>query len=622
MATKTILSGQAFNTIGDSHVVEFTVPLRGFTSINSIIVNTTGSDANRYLVLQVSTSKDAVVYTDFGPDETPYAVPTKSDFLMKFKLTRDGNDNTGVITLDDITIEGDYDASLLTSVLDLNGTIFGEIPFDDPEWNELWINLLHKLYHDDIVPEFITRNQGTNQDELLDADYIAYWKTVAYFFAYIITLGKIKIEGIRETIVDLKDFLRQKSALFCDEIDLSTLQYVHDYLLDEMRKRGTHLIFEKSADGAPVDGEFLRYHCSQECDEVLHEYVPRHLSGFNINNTSPIFRGAFGRIQLNKAPEFTQDIQSLSNYDLILPNRVSLVVGDSLGAFLTEVAEDNVVIEAGADNILFNVDTVRDVICIAGDDAAEVTLDLEQAPDDTPYNTEAEEDILVEDGTGLGTNEAGVKFTTCVSPNLGYMLTFWVRLENHSNNNIKVMVNTLLDGDVEGGEIGPITMDANPLTSSYNVLDGVGLPVSDKWFFVRAIVHPAGTFAQTEQEAYTSLATGKNGVWGSQDIVKAEWYILNKAAGDMCIWDIKLFPLTVDMSSVYVDTYNVLNVLVENRNRAETTTKIESNVRRYLVPYGTVYQPQYIPLEEEIFDNLVTEDGDQVLSELNNNLTV
>jgi hypothetical protein len=619
MATKTITSNLAFNNIGDSHIVEFTVPLRGFTSVDSITVNTTGSTANRYLVLSVSYSEDAVVYTNFRPDSSPYTIPTKSDFLMRFRLVRGGNDDTGTIVLNSVVVEGGYDADLL-NVLDLSGTIFAEIAFDDEDWNELWINLLRKLYYDDIVPDYMTRNQGTNQDGALDADYIAYWKTVAYFFAFVITLGKIKIEGIRETIVDLKDFLRQRSALFCDEIDLATLQYVHDYLLDEMRKRGTHLIFEKESDGAPVNGEYLRYHCVQECDEVLHELVPRHLTGLNIDNNSPIFRGAIGRNQLNKAPENTQDIQSLANYEIILPNRVTLVTGDGQANWVSEL-DDYVVTEVDTDNILLPTDPIeRTIICIAGDDAAEVTLDIEQPPDDTPYHAEDGQDIILEDGTGLGTNEAGVKFTTCVSPNLSYAFTFWVKFNTPANNNLKVMVNTLV-GDVAGGEIGPITLDVNPLTSSYSILDGVGVGQADKWYFVRVVVHAQQTGAQTEQQAYTSLAIGKNAVWGSQDIEKAEFFILNKAADSICVWDIKLTPLKVDMSSVYVESYNVLNVLLENRNRAELPVKIESDVRRFLVPYGVVYQPEYIPLEAFEYDNIITEDGDQVTDEFTNDLT-
>jgi len=134
-------------------------------------------------------------------------------------------------------------------------------------------NLLKKLYFRGIIPRYITR--GDNRDELVDSDYLSLFSSIAKFFALIIRFSK-RFENFNTDLELMKENVRQNN-LFFDEsnITLEDLQYLSSHLYDEIRKRGTSLIFKSLGEkyGAskimPIDGEFRRLLNSKTNDELL-----------------------------------------------------------------------------------------------------------------------------------------------------------------------------------------------------------------------------------------------------------------------------------------------------------------------------------------------------------------
>ena len=300
-------------------------------------------------------------------------------------------------------------------------------------------------------------------------------------------------------------------------------------IFDEFRQRGTHQIaVKKGVDGKAVNGEMLRMICYDPNDELLYEYLPRHLSGWTMNRTSPIFRGKSGHIQLNKAPEHTTDIKDLTKY----------------------VTVGSITLEADGDKQIAQL-----------------------------------------------TDDASMSFTTVVEPFLTYELAFWVKFDQPLTECLTVQMD---------GFIGATPSNLQKVSGGVDtkILDKVAMPNGSVYYHVKCFLYKKGTLIYGD-DAKTSLAQGSHLKFTSVTTNRVKVTIGCEGAGNsLKIWDIKMVPAIFDVSSVYINSYNVMNVYLINRNASTTIIEFEENMRRYMIPYGTVFQMFYSPKSQfspEIF---------------------
>ena len=332
--------------------------------------------------------------------------------------------------------------------------------------------------------------------------------------------------------------------------------------------------------GKAINGELLRFICFQECDEFLFEFLPRHLCGWNVNNTSPIFKGVTGRYQLNKTPDTTADVNNFGDWCLKNEPAVEWLEDDGLGILLTE-SGDNLTTEVGAsEKLLQNFYFERD-------------------------------SFLIKPAAG----DSGICHAVCVNTLLSYELTFWARFDSVPTSALNVVVRAFQDNVPKRLE----TINTLSNATEISIITNATTLIPEKYYFVRCVIYNWEAATLSPAEALTNIGVGENVRFFDREIDKLEFEIFRSNAGSavgMGLWDVKFSPLKLDKNSSYVNGFNVNNVILQNRNQKVTKSQLEESIVRYLLPYGVTFQPQYVNLFDELsIGFLLQENGDNLLQE-------
>ena len=314
------------NDIGNTIEFSYRTPLRGLVQITTFNDSITNSNATRFFTKKFRFALDGVRYSpwyDLTVSELQNrihvagSIPIKNDLIIQFQYIRSGADPSGSLTINSATVGGLWTFEYL-QLLDFEGTIFEDIAFTDEYWNEVWLNLMNKLYESGIVAEYVERkDNSSNQDE----DYITFFKVLAYYFSLIIALVDKKITHLIDDEILLSDYLLQRKLFLCKDQTIEQFQWMAQNTYDIVRERGTKSVVRIDGDHLtnivlnPNHGELLRMICFDILkDEFLFEYIR---GGLYIDETWPTFFGLSNHLQLNKAPEQTQDFNDLSLFDIV-----------------------------------------------------------------------------------------------------------------------------------------------------------------------------------------------------------------------------------------------------------------------------------------------------------------
>lgn len=616
-----------FNAIGETKDFSIEVPLRGWNQLSSISVNGTGITSSRYTDIYVSYTIDGINYSNYQSIST-ITVPIKSDFIVKVRLIRAGVDTSGVIVINSIVLNGNYMQSYY-DVWNMSGTMFSDVLYEDERWNKLWINLLTKIYKEGIVPEFIERGADVYP---ADKDYIEFWKYQCMFWALSVELAFRKIEGVLENKEDLISYLKQKTVLLCEEhAQLDELQFICENLWDEIRQRGTHMIHYKNnvplGGGAttytipyniekPINGELLRYLCFDRLKEFVYAYYPRHLSGWTLDLTSPNYFGYTEQIQINKAPEFTQDFESLDGFTVYNDNATyidnikfnNILLDDDTSFHLACENGDDLIIDAPSYKALFiGASDIDDTDLLALEDSD--GDDFFVLEDSAGY-VELEESGLVVD---LGIQGNGVKFETVVDAKLSYECTMYVY--GMDPNDINTSTSIWIKGwkNNKTDQVALLRADgALPLTLEASVLFQTGPLQSEKMWFLRFNID--SIYGQVDTpDSHTNWNVGNNLRFYDTETSLIEVFILNQGTQDFLIWDLKFRPLKFD-NTYGLDNYNTSVLLTHLNNKQITEEQFTTDAIQYLFPYGGGFYFKNLSKPESQF-SLLTELGEPIETE-------
>jgi len=428
-----------------------------------------------------------------------------------------------------------------------NYSIFKDI-LNDPLTEVISSNLLKKLYFRGIIPNYITR--GDNRDEEEDSDYLALFYSVAKFFALIIRFSK-RFENFNTDFELMKENVRQNN-LFIDEsnANLENLQYLSSHLYDEIRKRGTSLIFKGVGEPygvskvMPVDGEFRRLLNSKPNDELLNSKIPKTKMGWCVGNSSPMYRGVNGINSLNKTKENTKDFVDFNNY------------------FISEVSYSNII-------------TVDD----------RKVLLLSSNPGSCGI------------GRSLDSDDASDHLMKA-SSSIDYEITFSFKLINASADSKLIfgvegfdnLKNKLVDAFItpNGDAITDLFFET-PLTNFRN----------DVWYNVRGIIH---CYSSENKDNYVNNLNIGNNLYFNNKFVKFIYPIIQMRSNDggaVSIWNYKVRPLVLGTnilplkggdtnakSDGFVQSYNLFYIYAKNNNKGKTNEQITYLANKYLLPYN------------------------------------
>lgn len=441
----------------------------------------------------------------------------------------------------------------------INESIFSSVA-NTADTKRIEQNLFKKLYFRGITPEYVER--GANRDLEEDRDFVSLFTTVGRYFAMMISFAK-RFEHIYTDFPMLREYVRQIGLYFDEKtVTIEELQYLASHYYDEIRKRGTAMIFARKgqkfitgydSNGDPVyteqpwNGEFVRLFGIEDTDELLHDQLPVQRMGWCLGQCSPMYCGTGESNQLNKTREDVPDFESLD--DFVTTGNVSLTTVDGRGCL-------KVVGEGGLGR---------------GDTTTDVTENM--------YNADC---------------------------NLSYEVTFWMKTNGKGTLNFGVEAfsefkNLLFNGFIR--------LDATRVTNMF--VEGLPLDtlVPDTWYHVRGIIH-----------AYNTANVQSGGIniaphYGTElcfNNYATSWFLPKvQLAGDdetaeLLLWDYKIRPLVfgrnilplketgvVDArSNGFLQSNQLFYIFLKNNNNSISQRELEEIVNRYLIPYN--YQPVFI----------------------------
>lgn len=311
----------SISNIGENVEFSYRTPLRGLQEITSFTDSTNESAPDKVFTKEFRFTLDGVNYSDWyqltllelqNRIHVDGVVPIKNDLIIEFRYTRAGTDNTGLLTINQVVVDGVFTFEYLQT-LDFENTVYEDVAWTDEFFNLVWINLLGKLYDKGIVPSFLERG-----DEVDDEDYIVLFKTLSYYFALTSALVDNKVTHMYDFDDLLTQYLKERSLLICDDDVLQNMQHVANNAYDQIRQRASLNIVREDGNFTdniiinPKHGELLRFLCYDIIkDEFLFEYSR---GGWYVEESSPVFYGLSNHVQLNKTPQNTEDILSTLPY--------------------------------------------------------------------------------------------------------------------------------------------------------------------------------------------------------------------------------------------------------------------------------------------------------------------
>lgn len=259
-------------------------------------------------------------------------IEIKVNQVVKFELQYYKKQPLGdnQLFVEDIKIE--YNSTSISIEEVYKDTIFAKF-FDsnDPKVLNWYINVLNKLYQKGLLPDYINRKNSENGSNL---DFIQFWSTVTKFFAFYVIYSR-QFQNFHQSESLLFEFLQQRGLNISNSTTLDQMNRLMQDYYAEIFKRGTLAIVDKEEDGKFVDGELLRllWYKREKDEFIFNPRLPQHI-GWNLGNSSPLYRGLDLHDNANKMPEkgiFPEDITKYTGATLIQDEGHNVISFISLG---------------------------------------------------------------------------------------------------------------------------------------------------------------------------------------------------------------------------------------------------------------------------------------------------
>lgn len=547
--------------IGDVLIINVNPQISGRVKFSEYSDVWVGETATRSLRREFRVSPDNVFWSNWqlltneNLSESSYV--TDNSLSIQLRYTRTGTDTTGELEFKDVNFMGEREEILFVAPT-LSSSIFASIVGTN-ELKVLEENIFKKLYYRGILPKYITR--ADNSDENEDKDFIDLFFSVARYFSLFIRFFK-RFENFRNDFDLMIEQVRQ-SGLYFDEanITLEELQYLAQHTYDQIRQRGTEMIFKRKGYELPngmileIDGEFIRLVRSKVSDELLYENIPLNKVGWCMKQSSPMYRGTSQSYFLNKTPEDTQNFEDLNNF---LISKTS---------------------QASVD--LLKLSDGKQVISMKTTFAGQ-TMGLGRMSDDQSIPDDA---YIV------------------VDPKLDYEITFAFQIASGA----EISGNNLTFG-VEGFDVMK-----NKLDDSFVMPNGESVSenffIQDTkiwkrgtWYYARGIIHAYSTI--NTEIVPTNLGIGNN-LYFNNSFVK---YIVPKILFNVgstaiypqyLLWDYKIRPLVRGRNILplkngeenstslgFIQSSRIFYAYVRNNNNSQSQDEITDIIEKYLLPYN------------------------------------
>lgn len=613
--------------IGDVLFIKTDIPLLGIITLTSFIDTTIGETSTRLFNKTFHYSVDGINWTPFVPlnntNVSLIQVQPNDTFYAEYRYERIGSDSTGDLEFDDITLNGTY-LSPPVGPAYLASNFNNYFTLNNPCSITWSVNVLEKLYKRGIIPDFIERNKTGNNND--DRDYIDFWRGVTHYFALFVCLAR-EFQFFYQDENLLLEYIKQKGLFVCEDIQLIDLLYLMQNFYDEIRQRGTRQIFVPKADdisivnSKQVDGEYLRMICYNKLDEFISNLNQNKHIGFNVGNSSPLYKGLEDRLNTNKY--YIDYVSSITNlfYDLNLTtfSYPYISLHDPSGSLSNSISESR--------SSSSPIDNNADAIVISSPPKGQV---------------------------GIGGGDRRI----VINPNIDYEIIFYVK-SNLPLTTLNFGVNSFDKNN------NPIPLERNDTNiTSNNFLNNASLNQSNRYYFVRGILFNKNNYKpysslkqynyntivyyggsayrskrfvpingtsinngiidstpgitlstnpyfwdfwdlislnelETSCAISTSLGVGNNLVL-EDDVVLIDPFINFDAVNVLAkvyLYNIRVQPLSTPYSKGFIQSTNLLEIWNTNNNLNISQQKIEDDSKHFLLPYNTILKEIFIPTE-------------------------
>lgn len=542
-----MIIGNTCSEIGDVLLIDSQVAIpANYVQVSSYVDTTIGETAVRYFDKQFRASQDGLLWTEWMSlnmtnMQTIEGTVINNNIFFQFRFERKGSDTTGLLEFISITINGLVIPHTCGAPV-TDKSIFKGLTCGNFITTQLCSNLLKKLYNRGIIPNYIDRGASKTDDE----DFIVLWSTIACYLSMFVTFMS-KFETIFMQRDMLLEYLLQEGINVCEYEELLVdLQYISEHLFDEIRKRGTKQVFLRKGeilnDGSaiPVNGEVIRITCTDGCDEFLWTLSDETTAGWNVGNSSPIYRGNFKEIGLIKGYERTKDFQELLKYRQILP--ISQVISSDL----IDGTKECLFITSSSNPSGFGVSSLP--------------------------TTDYSKGIVI-------------------SPYLDYEITFDIAISGDPNNlEIDFGVDVF---DCFGNNYSLEKIDGTSLSNRF--FTNYKLNKSMQFYSFRGIIFKLNSAYITSPDSMLSAGVGCNLRFVNDKTSKIIPYLTVIGDGQYAmIHNFKVRPLRRDYSLGFLNTNNILQIWSYNKNMKKSFNDIEYIVRKFLIPYNTILKYNFI----------------------------
>lgn len=548
------MSDNKLYEIGDVLIVNVTPKITGRVKFSDYSDSVSGETATRTLTREFRVSPDGIFWNDWQPlnainlASEEYVVD--SSLTIQIRYTRTGSDSTGEIEFNSIDFMGSREEIQFVAPT-ISSSIFSNI-IGTPELKVLEENIFKKLYYRGILPKYIKR--ADNSDENEDKDFIDLFFSIARFFGLFIRFFK-RFENFRDDFDLMREQVRQYGIYFDESnITLDELQYLAQNLYDQIRQRGTEMIFKRkgfvlpNGDALQIDGEFIRLVRSKVSDELLYENIPLEKVGWCIGQCSPMYRGTARSKYLNKTKEMTEDFENLSDFVLSKSGNSSYSLSNNGGKNTLSLK----VLSGGGQVGLGRIGETQDV-------------------SDNMYVVDSKLDYEITFAFNIGTvvNDLNILFG----------------VEGFDS-----MKNKLNDAF--------ITPNGDEISETF-FLQNMNIWRRGTWYYARGIIHAYSTM--NTDNVLTNLGVGNN-LYFNNSFVK---YILPKIQiqsslnSGVDIWDYKIRPLvrgtnilplkdgTENSHSLgFIQSSRIFYSYVRNNNNSQSQSEITDIIEKYLLPFN------------------------------------
>jgi hypothetical protein len=289
---------------GDVLLIRAEAPIIGLIYLTDFIDSTTGEDASTFFRKEYRYATDGINFKPWQPltaaSLAAIQVRSSDTFLIEYRYTRVGG-GAGELSFSEIDVHGKIAPRECGPVY--KQSIFADyFSCSDTEVLGWAINVTEKIYRRGLMPSFVERAATSNN--LLDRDYLDFWRSVAQFFAFIVIYTR-QLERIHQRPELLREYLSQWGLFGTTGQSLDKLVYLLENQRDQFRQRGTAGIVALGSAGEP-EGELLRLLGHVPGDEFLLNSVAPVNAAWCMGHNAPTYRGVGSQAQLNKlSPEAT-----------------------------------------------------------------------------------------------------------------------------------------------------------------------------------------------------------------------------------------------------------------------------------------------------------------------------